>query len=157
MKYLFFIVILVAILLSAGCTQITSDSKPDPIINPPSTSMTINPTITLTPTSTPVLPKDPIVGYWYNWVYPSWGGKVSNEFTFMENQTWIRIISQYQHNGEVEKEYAHGTWKKESTNSYLLTSSITHVSHKFEYNNHKDELSDTNFDLLYHRGNETYS
>lgn len=151
MKYLFFIVLLVVIIVSAGCTQIASDSKPNPITNPPSTTVTIIPPITFTPTSTPVIPKDPIIGYWYNWVYPSWGGKVSNEFTFMENQTWNRIISQYQHDGEVEKEYAHGTWKKEDANTYQLTSSITGVSHIFEYTIANDELSDTNFELTFHR------
>jgi hypothetical protein len=77
------------------------------------------------------------------------GGRVLNEFTLRENQTWNRVITEYQ--DAVEKESAHGTWKKESTSRYLLTSSITHVSHTFEYDKTKDELLDTNAGLLYHR------
>jgi hypothetical protein len=114
-----------------------------------STPITTVTTVPIPSATIPVIPKEPIVGYWYSMVYPSWGGKVLNEFTLRENQTWNRVITQYP--AKVEKEYAHGTWKKESINRYLLTSSITHVSHTFEYDKTKDELLDTDFNLLYHR------
>jgi ABC-type Fe3+-hydroxamate transport system substrate-binding protein len=147
--HLFFILVLVVSVVICGCTQPLSDNRTKPAADTPSTPMTTVTTVLSTSMSTPVIPKDPIVGSWYCIVYPLWGGKVVNEFTLMENQTWDRVITEYQ--DEVEKEYAHGTWKKESTNHYLLTSSITHVSHTFEYDNTKDELLDTDFKLLYHR------
>jgi hypothetical protein len=115
----------------------------------PSTPITTVTTVPVASTISPVIPKDPIVGHWYCIVYPSWGGKVLNEFTFSENQTWDRVITKYQN--DIQKEYAHGIWKKESSVRYLLTSSITHVSHTFEYDKTKDELLDTDFNLLYHR------
>jgi len=111
--------------------------------------MTIVTTGTITSTSTSDIPKNPIVGQWYSIIYPPWGVKVLNECIFVENQKWERIITEYQ--DEIEREYAHGTWKKESDNRYRVTSSITHVSYTFEYGKTKDELIDTDSKLLYHR------
>ena len=147
--HLFFILFLFVIAGTCGCTQTVPDKPTQLVFDIPSTPMTTVTTVPVPSTSTPIIPKDPIVGQWYCFVYPSWGGKILNEFTLMENQTWNRVITDYQ--AKVEKEYAHGTWRKESTNRYLLTSSITHVSHTFEYDKTKDELLDTNSGLLYHR------
>ena len=147
--YLLLILFLLVIVGICGCAQTVPDTGTKLVFDIPSTPMTRVTTVPIPSTSTPVIPKDPVVGYWYCYVYPSWGGKVLNEFTLMENQTWDRVITAYQ--DEVEKEYAHGTWKKESANRYLLTSSITHVSHTFEYDKTKDTLLDTDFALLYHR------
>lgn len=149
LPHLLLIIFLLVIVGTCGCTQTVQDTGTKMVFDIPSTPMTTLTTVPIPSTSTPVIQKDPIVGHWYCFVYPSWGGKVLNEFTVMENQTWNRVITKYQH--EVEKEYAHGVWKKESTNCYLLTSSITHVSHIFECDASKDELLDTDSGLLYHR------
>jgi hypothetical protein len=151
--------LLIALVFVSGCILdfgknkldfVNSDETQEPqTLVTPSTPITILTTVPVPSTSTPVSLKDPIVGYWYCMVYPSWGGKVLNEFTLMENQTWNRVITEYQ--AKVEKEYAHGTWRKERADRYLLTSSITHVSHTFAYDKAKDELLDVDFNLLYHR------
>jgi hypothetical protein len=146
---LFLFLCLVVIVVTCGCTQPVPDAGTKLTFDIPSTPVTTLASVPAPSTNTPSIPKDPVVGHWYCIVYPSWGGRVLNEFTLRENQTWQRVITEYQ--DEVQKEYAHGSWKKESTNRYLLTSSITHVSHTFEYDKTKDELLDTNAGLLYHR------
>jgi hypothetical protein len=144
-----FLILFLVIAGTCGCTQPVSDTGTKLTFDIPPTPITTVTAVPVTSINTPATPKDPIVGYWYCYVYPSWGGRVLNEFTLRENQTWDRIITEYQN--EVTKEYAHGTWKQESPGRYLLTSSITHVSHTFEYDKTKDELLDTDFELLYHR------
>jgi hypothetical protein len=144
MKYLFFIVLLVAIILSAGCTHIASDSKPDPITNPPSTAMTINPTITFTPISTPALPNDPIIGSWYCYNYlPS--GKIEKLWTFMENNTFTMINTNIK---SQHKKYVNGVWIKESATIYQVTPTGG-SGDMFTYDSSKDEFSDTYFGDTY--------
>jgi hypothetical protein len=143
---IFFLLVIVGI---CGCTQPVSDTGTKLVFESPSiptTAVTSVPVPIMTPSS---IPKDPVVGNWYCFVYPSWGGKVLNEFSLKENQTWDRVITEYQ--DKIEKEYAHGVWKKESTNRYSLKSSKTQNTHTFEYDKTKDELFDTDFKLLYHR------
>jgi len=147
--HLLLILFILVIVGTCGCTQTVSDKGTKLAFDIPSTPMTTMMTVPIPSTGTPLIPKDPIVGYWYCFVYPSWGGKILNENTLMENQTWNGVTTEYQ--DEVEKQYFHGTWKKESTNRYSLISSITHNSHTFEYDTSKDELLDTNSGLLYHR------
>ena len=140
---LLLILILSGFIGISGCTQTIPDKGTKLVFDTPSTPVTTVTTIPIPSTSNPVITKDLIVGHWYCFIYPSWGGKILNENTIMENQTWNGVTTEYQDEGE--KQYFHGTWKKESTNRYSLISSITHNSHTFEYDKSKDELLDSNF------------
>jgi len=140
------LILVLLVIVVCGCTQPAPATGTKLTFDLPTTPMT---TVPVPSTTTPPIPEDPVAGHWYCFVYPSWGGKVLNEFTLRDNQTWERVITEYQ--DTEEKEYAHGTWKKEGPGHYLLTSSITRVSHTFEYDTANDELRDTNAGLLYHR------
>jgi hypothetical protein len=146
---LFLIIFLIVIVGICGCTQKESDTGTKMVFEIPSTPIPTVTTIPITSTRTQPIPRDPIIGHWYSFFYPSWGGKILNEITLMENQTWFGVKTEYQNT--IEKTYFYGTWKKESTDRYSLTESTTHKPHICEYNASRDELLDTNNGFLYHR------
>jgi len=148
MKFpLFLILLLIVIIFICGCTQTTSDNKPGLATDIPLTPVTTAATVTLPPATISAPPKDPIIGTWIFHIYASWG-KVDDEFIFLENNTWTRIITDVKSN---TKKYTHATWIKNSAKNYTVG------SHIFEYNITSDELTDltqtalAGFEFIYHR------
>ena len=149
--HLSYIIILIAVLCFCGCTQTVSDSKPDVIPIPPSTSLTTIPTFLytpiITPTSTPLILKDPIIGTWMCYSYTA-SGRIKKEYTFIENNTWSRTNTNLK---SMRPAYSHGTWRKESDTKYSIKSSVSGGSATFQYDITKDELYDPGFQETFHR------
>jgi hypothetical protein len=147
------IIFLIVILCICGCIQTASESKPEAITNPPSTSLTTIPTVSFTPTSTPFALKDPFVGTWICYSYPA-SGRLKKAYTFMENNTWTRTNTNL--NSRVQA-YSHGVWRKESDNNYWVKSLVSGGSTTFQYNKTTDELYEPGFQETFHRTSEANS
>jgi hypothetical protein len=104
-----------------------------------------------TPTSTPLTLKDPIIGTWMCYSNSA-SGRTKKEFTFMENHTLIRTITNLKSR---VKGYSYGIWKKESTENYLTESSNSAGLIPWQYNSVKDELYLPLFQETYHRISDT--
>jgi hypothetical protein len=102
MKYLLFIVLLVAVLVTAGCV---GGNQEDVISTP-------TPTIMSTPTATPT-PSDPFVGIWE---YTAFSGRVK-QYTIHEYGSYSRVLE--------DGSTSVGTWRlngtDQGTNQYRLT------------------------------------
>jgi hypothetical protein len=111
MKYLFFIVLLVAVLITAGCVGGNKETVVTPI--PQIVYVTV--LVTPTPTSTVVLAQDPILGVWNNG--DTWG--YTDIVQFKPDGTWhdscFNSLSMNWH-----EEW--GTWTAQGSNSYILHS-----------------------------------
>jgi hypothetical protein len=145
---LFFLLFLIGIVFIGGCTQTPPGNNYGPatkITSPPATNSalsvaTVSATLTTLPPSIPVPPKDPIIGTWVGYKYLA-TGRIQLTLNFMENNTFILINTNMK---SQHKKYVYGTWKKESTSTYPITTS-TGGSDAFTYDKEKDEISDTFF------------
>ena len=145
-----FVLFLVAIVFSCGCTQMATDTKTESTTSITSTPTTTVTMVTLPPTIISVLQKDAIIGSWFCYNYlPS--GKIEKVWTFSENNTWTMINTNVK---SQHKKYVKGVWKKESATIYQITVTGGSVD-TFEYDITKDQFSDTYFRDTYTRITES--
>jgi hypothetical protein len=129
MKYLLFIVLLVAVLETAGCV---SDDK-NTVVTPLQT--TIAPTIIVTTTVPTTIPIDPVIGVWRS--------TNSDIITFNQDGTlksdWAGIVDL-------------GTWRKSGTNQYAYTYN-KNIGQLHPYT--KGETGESIFPYIYHPDTDT--
>ena len=125
MKYLLFIVLLVAILITAGCVGGNKEIvvTPTPQIVYVTVTVTPTPTLPVIGTTTvpttivTIVPSDPAVGVW-KYTYPSASWDI---FTFNQDGTYKH--TPFRKTGEPTGENYLGTWRKVSTNQYVTADS----------------------------------
>lgn len=117
MKYLLFIVLLVAVVMTAGCVSENKNTVVTPtqtiqaptIIVTTTTQTTIPTTIvTDSPTFTTTFSKEPIVG---TWEYKLESGKIYGTWTFRQDNTFLTTLPETNFSNE-------GVWRKVSENRF---------------------------------------
>ena len=161
------LLIFVAIVLTAGCTQApanltlqtpanqTQEASANQIptlhVNDPAMDSTTT-SLPATPTQIPLTTMsyspsaDPIVGTWVCRVYLA-SGPLKKEYTFMENGGWTRINTNLQ---SLVQSTQKGTWRNEGDDKYALLGSRG-VLATFAYDSMEDVLYDPNFKETFHR------
>jgi hypothetical protein len=147
--------LLILLLLIAGCSSETRPSSPTllPTTPIPISAPVVALTVTMTPAGTPVPPADPVVGTWMS--YSNQGGdKTEKVYTFLGNNTWTRIEKNLT---DRTIHTSHGTWKNGGNNQYLMRFFVSGSSGTFQYDTAKDELYDPNYKETFHRIADTSS
>jgi len=131
--------IIIGIVFICGCLQAAPVNTSMSTTPPHPSTVTLLPssgslTITNTPTTTPIIYNDPIIGTWMCYSY-STNGRIKKVFTFFENKTCLRTITNLK--SRVQGRTT-GTWKSEGPGNYLST--LSSGSATFEYDSTRDEL-----------------
>jgi hypothetical protein len=115
MKYLLFILLLVAVLITAGCVSENKNTINTPTQTTPAPTIIVT---TIVPTTIVTnVPSDSAVGSWrYTFSTGSW-----TIFTFNQDGTYKH--TPFRENGEPTGENYFGTWRKVSTNQYVTADS----------------------------------
>lgn len=134
----FYLTILIGIVVICGCLQTAPENNSLMTTNPPAAAETAIPsgssTILSTPTTIPIAYSDPVIGTWMCYSY-STNGRIKKVFTFLENKTYTRTITNLK--SRVQG-HTSGTWKTGGPGNYLLTSSTGSTT--FQYDSTSDEL-----------------
>jgi len=126
MKYLLFIVLLVAVLITTGCVSNTKNTVVTPTPQIIFETVKVTQTVTQTPTPTIVQPQDPIIGVWrenYSYGY-------DDRYRFNADGTFVETFYLGNENKTL---LIHGTWRAEGSNSYTLRDTRNIVYNTFIY------------------------
>ena len=144
-----FLTIIIGIVFLCGCLQTSPDNNSSLTTNPPAASLTTvtsnSSVVTNTSTNVPIAYSDPILGTWMCYSYSS-SGRIKKQFTFLENQTFLRTITNLK--SGVQSRVS-GKWNQEGPGNYLVKLSTGSIT--FQYNSTSDELFLPLFQERYYR------
>jgi hypothetical protein len=137
------------LILAAGCSSApgTLSETPAPTIMVSPSVPTASFTATSTPSDTPVIPDDPIIGTWMGYSYAG-GDRYERIYTFWKNNTWTRLDRNLTDRTKAD---SHGTWKNGANNQYPMHFSVSGTSGTFRYDPAKDELFDPYYQETFRR------